>query len=109
MRTCKIRGVSVTGFKSARAIPPPDYRAHEDGLMKSSVLKRSVVVGGHKTSVSLEDQFWQQLKELATAKRMTLSQLIAQIDEERERSNLSSAIRVYVLEHARDFANTAQQ
>jgi predicted DNA-binding ribbon-helix-helix protein len=77
--------------------------------MKSSVLKRSVVVGGHKTSVSLEDQFWQQLKELATAKRMTLSQLIAQIDEERERSNLSSAIRVYVLEHARDFANTAQQ
>jgi len=59
-------------------------------------------VGKHKTSVSLENEFWTQLKEIADARQMSLSQLIAQIDEERKSSNLSSAIRVYVLEHARD-------
>jgi len=75
--------------------------------MKSSVLKRSVVVGGHKTSVSLENEFWSQLKEIAGAKQMPLSQLVAQIDEQRESCNLSSAIRVYVLKHSSDFANTA--
>jgi predicted DNA-binding ribbon-helix-helix protein len=81
---------------------------HEDGLMKSSpVLKRSVVVGKHKTSVSLENEFWTQLKGIAGAKHVTLSKLIAEIDEGRERRNLSSAIRVYVLEHSRDFSNSA--
>lgn len=109
MSTCKIREVSLTGFKTATSIPPSKYRTHEDedGLMKSSVLKRSVVVGGHKTSVSLENEFWSQLKGIAGAKQITLSQLVAQIDEERESRNLSSAIRVYVLKHSRDFVNTA--
>lgn len=69
-------------------------------------MKRSVIIGGHKTSVSLEDEFWMQLKEIADAKQTTVSQLLAQIDERREHSNLSSAIRVYVLEYFRNLANT---
>jgi predicted DNA-binding ribbon-helix-helix protein len=78
-----------------------------DRLMKSAVMKRSVIIGRHKTSVSLEDEFWIQLKEIAGAKQATVSQLLAQIDERREYSNLSSAIRVYVLEHFRNLANSA--
>ena len=107
MSTCKVRGVSIARFGTAAGIPPSKYRTHEEGLMKSAVVKRSVAVGGHRTSVSLEDEFWTQLKEIAGAKQITLSQLIARIDEGREHSNLSSAIRVYVLGHSRDLANTA--
>ena len=65
--------------------------------MKSSVVKRSVVVAGHKTSVSLEDAFWTGLKEIATGRDMTLSELVASIDAERQHGNLSSAIRLFVL------------
>jgi predicted DNA-binding ribbon-helix-helix protein len=75
--------------------------------MKSAVMKRSVIIGRHKTSVSLEDEFWIQLKEIAGTKQATVSQLLAQIDEGRGHHNLSSAIRVYVLEHFRNLANTA--
>ena len=67
--------------------------------MKSSIVKRSVVIGGHKTSVSLEDPFWTDLKTIAHSQHMTLSALLAQIDDTREQSNLSSAIRVFVLNH----------
>jgi predicted DNA-binding ribbon-helix-helix protein len=67
--------------------------------MKSSVIKRSIVIGGHKTSVSLEDPFWGDLKNIAHAQRVTLSELVAQIDGARKQSNLSSAIRLFVLEH----------
>jgi predicted DNA-binding ribbon-helix-helix protein len=69
--------------------------------MKSSIVKRSVVIGGHKTSVSLEEPFWTGLKTIARAERVTLSALIAQIDDTRKQSNLSSAIRVFVLHHFR--------
>ena len=67
--------------------------------MKSSVVKRSIVVDGHKTSVSLEDAFWADLKEIAYARRLTLSKLVAGIDATRKQGNLSSAIRLFVLEH----------
>jgi predicted DNA-binding ribbon-helix-helix protein len=67
--------------------------------MKSSVVKRSVVIVGHKTSVSLEDPFWDHLKSIARAQRMTLSELVASINGARKQSNLSSAIRLFVLEH----------
>ena len=67
--------------------------------MKSSVVKRSVVIGGHKTSISLEDAFWSHLKDIAHAQRATLSALVAKIDETRQHNNLSSAIRLFVLEH----------
>ena len=75
--------------------------------MKSSIVKRSVVVGGHKTSVSLEDAFWTDLKEIAHTRQATLSELIAGIDQTREQGNLSSAIRVFVLEHFRHGSNRA--
>jgi predicted DNA-binding ribbon-helix-helix protein len=64
-----------------------------------AVVKRSVVVGGHKTSVSLEDAFWTSLKDIAMRRGMTLSTQIASIDTSRRTSNLSSAIRLFVLEH----------
>jgi predicted DNA-binding ribbon-helix-helix protein len=74
-----------------------------------TVIKRSIVIAGHKTSVSLEDGFWSGLKEIAAARRSTLSDLVASIDTGRTGGNLSSAIRLFVLEHYRTAAraNTA--
>ena len=69
--------------------------------MKSPVVKRSIVIAGHKTSVSLEDAFWKGLKEIATGRDMTLSELVAAIDTDRRHGNLSSAIRLFVLDHYR--------
>jgi predicted DNA-binding ribbon-helix-helix protein len=69
---------------------------------KSMIVKRSIFIDGHRTSVSLEDEFWKGLKESAGARRITLSKLIASIDAERRRgSNLSSAIRLFVLDFYR--------
>ncbi len=70
--------------------------------MKSSVLKRSIVIAGHKTSVSLEDKFWDSLKEIAGERGMTLAELVATIDGNRNHTNLSSAIRLFVLGVYRD-------
>jgi predicted DNA-binding ribbon-helix-helix protein len=70
--------------------------------VKTAITKRSVVLGGHKTSVSLEDQFWNALKEIAGVRDMTLSELVAGIDAERQHANLSSAIRLFVLHFYRD-------
>ena len=69
--------------------------------MKSPVEKRSIVIAGHKTSVSLEDAFWRCLKEIAAERHLTLSELVASIDTERQHGNLSSAIRLFVLDHYR--------
>jgi predicted DNA-binding ribbon-helix-helix protein len=71
----------------------------KEGAMKSPVVKRSIVLAGHKTSVSLEDAFWEGLKEIAKAQRKTLSDLVNSIDIDREQANLSSAIRLFVLNH----------
>ena len=70
--------------------------------MKSPVVKRSIVIAGHKTSVSLEDAFWKGLKEIAGGRDMTLSELVATIDSDRRHGNLSSAIRLFVLDHYRN-------
>ena len=69
--------------------------------MKSPVVKRSIVIAGHKTSVSLEDAFWKGLKEIAGNREMTLSDMVASIDTDRRHGNLSSAIRLFVLDHYR--------
>jgi predicted DNA-binding ribbon-helix-helix protein len=69
--------------------------------MKSPVVKRSVMVNGHKTSVSLEEGFWTGMKEIAAGRSMTLSELVAEIDKNRQQGNLSSALRLYVLEFYR--------
>ncbi len=69
--------------------------------MKSPVVKRSIVIAGHKTSVSLEDAFWKALKEIAVSRNMTLSDVVASIDTDRRQGNLSSAIRIFVLDYFR--------
>jgi predicted DNA-binding ribbon-helix-helix protein len=69
--------------------------------MKSPVIKRSIVIAGHKTSVSLEDAFWKGLKDIAVGRDLTLSDLVATIDTERQHGNLSSAIRLFVLDFYR--------
>lgn len=67
--------------------------------MKSPVVKRSIVIAGHKTSVSLEEAFWRALKEIAGSRGSTLSGLVGTIDSERRQGNLSSALRLFVLGH----------
>ena len=69
--------------------------------MKSSIIKRSIVIAGHKTSVSLEDAFWSDLKNIPRAQQATLSNIVAQIDKARQHGNLSSAIRLFVLDRVR--------
>ena len=71
-------------------------------MIMSLILKRSVVLAGHKTSVSLEDTFWRSLKEIAAHQHVTLSALLASIDTDRHHGNLSSAIRLFVLNFYRD-------
>jgi predicted DNA-binding ribbon-helix-helix protein len=68
----------------------------EKSSMESAVVKHSIVIAGHRTSVSLEKEFWNALKEIAHAKHMTLSDLVALIDSDRQHGNLSSAIRLFV-------------
>jgi predicted DNA-binding ribbon-helix-helix protein len=70
-------------------------------MIKSPVVKRSIVIAGHKTSVSLEDAFWDAQKEIASTRDVTLSEVVANIDALRNQGNLSSAIRLFVLDHFR--------
>jgi predicted DNA-binding ribbon-helix-helix protein len=71
-------------------------------LKKSLVSKRSIIIAGHRTSVSLEDPFWKSLKEIAVERGMTLNEFVAAVDAGREHGNLSSAIRLFVLGFYRD-------
>jgi predicted DNA-binding ribbon-helix-helix protein len=70
--------------------------------MKSAIVKRSVVLAGHKTSISLEEPFWSGLKDIARRRKQKLSAVIGRIDAERNFSNLSSAVRLFVLNHYRE-------
>jgi predicted DNA-binding ribbon-helix-helix protein len=70
--------------------------------MKSKVIKRSIIVDGRKTSVCLEDAFWSCLNEIARAQGATMSQTVTEIDSVRQRPNLSSAIRLFVLDWVRN-------
>jgi len=72
--------------------------------MKSTIRKRSIVIAEHKTSVSLEDEFWSFLKEIAEVRDQTVADLVFEIDKDREHGNLSSALRLFVLGYARDQA-----
>jgi predicted DNA-binding ribbon-helix-helix protein len=68
------------------------------------VVKRSVLVAGHATSASVEEPFWDGLRQMAQARGISLNALIAAIDGERRTANLSSAIRLAVLDHYRALA-----
>jgi predicted DNA-binding ribbon-helix-helix protein len=61
-------------------------------------MKRSVAIAGHKTSISVEEPFWKGLREIAAAKKMTVPELVAFIDKDRQQENLSSHVRLFVLE-----------
>ncbi|MGC1642053.1 MAG: ribbon-helix-helix domain-containing protein [Pseudolabrys sp.] len=70
--------------------------------MKSPIIKRAIMIDGRKTSISLEDAFWSSLKEIAHAEGATVSELVAKIDETRKQGNLSSAVRLFVLDRVRN-------
>ena len=72
-------------------------------------MKRSVVVGGHKTSVSLEEAFWSGMKEISGGRGVTLAVLVGEIDADRQQGNLSSAIRLFVLDHFKRAADSRGQ
>ena len=61
------------------------------------MVKRSLVVAGHATSISLEDAFWTALKDIAVARGRSIADLVAEVDQGRDTANLSSAVRVFVL------------
>ena len=72
-----------------------------NGFDKSRVIKRSIMVGGHKTSISLEDVFWNELRAIAYERNVHLSQLVGEIDSGRRHVNLSSTIRLFVFDQRR--------
>jgi predicted DNA-binding ribbon-helix-helix protein len=75
----------------------------------SLVIKRSITLEGHKTSVTLEDEFWQALRLIAHREKTTVASLVRQINQTRNKSNLSSAIRVFVLKQSAMIANQEKQ
>ena len=68
---------------------------------KSLIVIHPILIAGHKTSISVEDAFWKGLKEIARGRDMTLSDVVTTINSERKHNNLSSAIRLFVLDHYR--------
>jgi predicted DNA-binding ribbon-helix-helix protein len=77
--------------------------------MKSAIVARSVIINGHKTSVSLEKPFWDECRRIADSQGLTLDELLSLIDAERSHGNLSSAIRLYVLADVRRAARKSGQ
>ena len=73
----------------------------------SAERKRSLSIAGHRTSVSLEEPFWEALKEIAVSDGITVAALIAAVDDRRDGVNLSSALRLHVLAHYRERAARA--
>jgi predicted DNA-binding ribbon-helix-helix protein len=76
-------------------------------ISRSAIVKHSVAIQGHKTSVSLENDFWNALRRIAENECISLSALVARIDTGRRRANLSSALRLYVLSEAKRTAEAA--
>jgi predicted DNA-binding ribbon-helix-helix protein len=80
------------------------FRRREGLVTKSPIVKRSVSLEGHKTSVSLEDKFWTALKEIAVVQKVTTQELILKARSARAGRNLSSSLRLFVLDHYRQQA-----
>ena len=74
---------------------------------RSQVWKRSIAIGQHKTSISLEAGFWVGLKEIAARERVSIPALVTRIDTDRQHANLSSVVRLYVLDHYRRLVEQA--
>ena len=65
------------------------------------VVKRSLSISGHRTSVSLEEIFWRELRAIAEQRAQSVASLVAEVDAARGEANLSSALRVFVLQQAK--------
>jgi predicted DNA-binding ribbon-helix-helix protein len=106
---CQYRTTAIIFFKGT-SLPTSPYRITEDTgetvreprMMKSPIVKRTVRIHGHKTTVSVEDPFWSDLKKIAHTQHATISKVIADIDNARQHGNLSSAIRLFVLDQVRN-------
>jgi predicted DNA-binding ribbon-helix-helix protein len=81
----------------------------KDRTLPSHVLKRSIKIDGRNTSVSLEDGFWAALREIAVVQNLRMAELVSRIDKGRHNKNLSSAIRVFVLDHYRQAVSNRNQ
>src|SRR6266851_7665315 len=88
-------------------LPRRSRRNHENA--PSSLVIRNVVVGGHRTSVRLEPVMWDALHDIARRLRVTMHDLVTDIDRERTASSLTAAIRVYIVDFYRDAAASAGQ
>jgi predicted DNA-binding ribbon-helix-helix protein len=86
---------------------PSPTTVHVNTREKSPIVKRSIVIAGHKTSVSLEEPFWTCLREIADAQQASVSRVVADIEARSPRGNLSSAIRTFVLNKVREPATVA--
>ena len=100
-RTKSERALDEQSQGSRRQVAGSASHRRRRRIMKSPVVKRSIVVAGHKTSVSLEEAFWNGMKEISGLRNMTLSELVGEIDSNRQQGNLSSAIRLFVLDYFR--------
>ena len=87
------------GTNHGTILEPPLTRR---GNHESQVIKRSVKIDGHKTSICLEDAFWSSLKSIAQAQGATVAQMVTTIKETRKQSNLSSSVRLFVLDYVRN-------
>jgi predicted DNA-binding ribbon-helix-helix protein len=87
-------------FYTTANVSPRVYYRHE----RLSSMKRSIIIAGHKTSVSIEEPFWRALRDIAATKGITISNLVALIDNDRQQGNLSSHIRLFVLDYYQTLA-----
>jgi predicted DNA-binding ribbon-helix-helix protein len=101
---CGNIGADVSPNWSVRAGSPelPGQSGKESAVRSGQVPKRTVTIAGRKTGVTLEDEFWSALREIAGERQMAVSDLVSAINAERQRRNLSAAIRVFVLDFYRD-------
>jgi predicted DNA-binding ribbon-helix-helix protein len=100
-------GYGLNGLHPCYSLAHHRMNLGQQQMKPSVVVKRSIVLDGHKTSVSLEDAFWSSLKEIADAQGITPSAMVAEIDKTREQANLSSAIRLFVLDQVRKGRRTS--
>jgi len=77
--------------------------------MNSAIIKRSVLIMGRKTSISLEDMFWHGLKDIAAEKRVSAATILAEINRVRGSTNFSSAVRQFVMAHYINLVNDLRQ
>ncbi len=104
-RICRVKAY-VTTRCACNLLPPVCLQGQQwkapiwgNTMGQSKIKKRSMIISGHKTSVSLEDEFWDELRALASERRVPVATLVNEIDQATE-GNLSSAIRVYLLMRA---------